>query len=164
MKIAVVGYSGGGKSYLSDKLSELYGIPVMHLDTVKYDNKWIARDKELVLTQVLAFMKQEDWIIDGNYSALYQRERLLAADEIIIVKPGRLRCLWGVIKREKEYKRMGYVKSLNFEFICFVLFGSRTKKRRQHYKDIENQFKDKTTVIRTKRQLNEYIKRREQRD
>ncbi|MBQ3081861.1 MAG: hypothetical protein IJC49_05355, partial [Clostridia bacterium] len=64
----------------------------------------------------------------------------------------------------KEYKRMGYVKSLNFDFICFVLFGGRTKKRRQHYKDIENQYKDKTTVIRTKRQLNEYIKRREQRD
>ena len=164
MKIAVVGYSGGGKSYLSDRLATLYGIPVMHLDAVKYDKNWVAKDKTLVLNQVALFMEKESWIIDGNYSALYQKERLLAADEIIIVKPGSLRCLWGVIKREKEYKRMGYVKSLNFDFICFVLFGGRTKKRRQHYKDIENQYKDKTTVIRTKRQLNEYIKRREQRD
>lgn len=162
MKIAVVGYSGGGKSYLSDKLSKLYGIPVMHLDAVKYDKNWVAKDKTLVLNQVALFMEKESWIIDGNYSALYQKERLLAADEIIIVKPGRLRCLWGVIKREKEYKRMGYVKSLNFDFICFVLFGGRTKAKRKHYKSIEKQYQEKTTVIRSKRQLDKYIKERVQ--
>ncbi len=161
MKMAVVGYSGGGKSYLSDKLSALYGIPVMHLDAVKYDKNWIAKDKTLVLNEVALFMEKEDWIIDGNYSALYQKERLLAADEIIIVKFGRLRCLWGVIKREKEYKKIGYVKSLNFEFICFVLFGGRTKKRRQHYKEIENQYKDKTTVIRSKRGMDKFLEGKE---
>ena len=67
----------------------------------------------------------------------------------------------GVIKREKEYKRMGYVKSLNFEFICFVLFGGRTKKRRQHYKHIENQYKDKTKVIRSKRGMDKFLEGKE---
>jgi len=49
MKIAVIGYSGSGKSFLSDRLAHLLKTPIMHLDTVKYDKKWNARDKSLVL-------------------------------------------------------------------------------------------------------------------
>lgn len=163
MKIAVLGYSGGGKSYLSDRLAELCHIPVMHLDTVKYDKEWVARDKELVLKDVYAFMEKESWIIDGNYTALYQSKRLEDADRIVIVKLPRLKCLYNCIKREKAYRKKGYVNSLNFEFISFVLFGGRTKKRRQHYQSVEKNYKQKTAVIRSKRQMDEYIKEWEER-
>lgn len=163
MKIAILGYSGGGKSYLADSLSQLNRIPVMHLDTVKYDKHWNARNKDVVLNEVSAFMKQENWIIDGNYSALYQKERLLKADRIIIVKLSALKCFYNCIKREKEYRKNGFVNSLNLEFISFVLFGGRTKKRRLHYKDIEVTHNQKTTVIKSKRRMNKFIKEWEER-
>jgi len=103
-------------------------------------------------------MQEDSWIIDGNYTALYQKERLEDADKIIIVKLGRFKCLYNVIKREKTYRKNGFVNSLNAEFIWFVLFGGRTAKRRKHYKSIKEKFCNKTIVIKSKKQMDAYIK------
>lgn len=40
MKIAVIGFSGGGKSTLARRLGELYGVEVLHLDTVHHLSGW----------------------------------------------------------------------------------------------------------------------------
>ena len=37
MRIAIMGYVGSGKTYLSQYLSKKYDIPVLHLDEIYFD-------------------------------------------------------------------------------------------------------------------------------
>ncbi|MBQ8209771.1 MAG: hypothetical protein IJZ35_04235 [Clostridia bacterium] len=85
MKIAVLGYGGSGKSYISNYISKKKNIPVLHLDEVKFDKEWKPVDDSLILSQVADFMAKDNWIIDGYYKYLLIDERLKKADKIILL-------------------------------------------------------------------------------
>lgn len=66
-KVIVIGSSGAGKSEFSRRLREITQLPVHHLDLLwhKADRTNVTEDEfDLVLNRIL---KQEKWIIDGNY-------------------------------------------------------------------------------------------------
>lgn len=89
MKIAVIGYSGAGKSTLAKQLGEYYGLPVLFLDCVQFTAGWQLRDREEALSLVDAFMKQDGWVIDGNYRQFFQARRLEEADRILFLNFSR---------------------------------------------------------------------------
>ena len=157
MKIAVLGYVGSGKTYLSDYIAKRKNIPVLHLDEVAFDKEWKQVEKESVLPKVADFISKEDWIIDGLYKYLLIDERLQNADEIILLQLPRMTCFFRVLKRTKERKKAGYKNDLNFWFIKFTLFGCRNKKRRIYYSEIAEKYKDKTVILRTRKQVEQYI-------
>ena len=70
MKIAIIGYSGSGKSTLAKKLSEKYNCPLLYLDTVNFESGWKERNREEAKKIVAEFMKNDSWVIDGNYYCL----------------------------------------------------------------------------------------------
>ena len=72
MKIAVIGYSGGGKSTLARKLGDMYGEEVLHLDTLHFSSGWIERDSAAVREEVRTFTEKPGWVIDGNYASYLQ--------------------------------------------------------------------------------------------
>ena len=74
MKITVMGFSGSGKSTLAKQLSEFYDIPLLYLDCVNFEENWVERDREECKKMVYDFMQNESWVIDGNYSKIYQPE------------------------------------------------------------------------------------------
>lgn len=158
MKIAVLGYAGSGKTYLSDYVSEKNNIPVLHLDEIKWDKEWKPIDDSLVLPQVSEFMMNDDWIIDGYYDYLFYKERLDDSDIIILLLLPRMTCFYRAVKRSKLHKEEGYKNDLNWWFIKFTLFGCRSKERRQTYAGIAKKYIDKTVVLKTKRQVDEFIK------
>ena len=43
MKIAVIGYTGSGKSVLAAKLGKILGCPVLHLDKLQFEAGWKER-------------------------------------------------------------------------------------------------------------------------
>ena len=157
MKIAVLGYAGSGKTYLSDYISEMKNIPVLHLDSIKFDKEWKPIDDSVVLPQVAEFMEKEDWIIDGYYKYLLYDERLEKADLIVLLLLPRLTCFYRAVKRTKSRRQDGYKNDLNWWFVKFTLFGCRNKERRQTYNEIAEKYKDKTVVLKTKRQVDEFI-------
>lgn len=159
MKIAVSGYAGGGKTYLSDYISEKKNIPVLHLDEVKWTREWKPIDDAAVLLKVSEFMANDDWIIDGYYKYLFYDERLEEADMIILLLLPRMTCFCRVVKRARERRKDGYKNDLNPWFVKFTLFGCRNKERRQSYAEIIKNYKDKTVVLKTKRQVNEFMKK-----
>ncbi len=158
MKIAVLGYAGSGKTYLSDYISEKKNIPVLHLDSIKWDKKWKSIDDSLVLPLVSEFMAKEDWIIDGYYKYLLYDERLEQADQIVLLLLPRLTCFYRTLKRTKSRRREGYKNDLNWWFVKFTLFGCRNKERRQTYAEIVKKYKHKTVVLKTQRQVDEFMK------
>lgn len=158
MRIAVLGYAGSGKTYIANYISEKKSVPVLHLDSIKYDKEWKPIDNSFVLPQVLEFMSKEDWIIDGFYTYLLMEERLEKADMIILMLLPRFVCLFQTIKRKKSRNREGYKNDLNWWFVKFTLFGCRSKERQQTYAEIAGKYKDKTVVLKTKQQVANFMK------
>lgn len=158
MKIAVLGYAGSGKTYLSDYISEIKNIPVMHLDSIKWDKEWKQIDNSVVLPKVSEFMTNDDWIIDGYYDYLFFDERLEQADLIVLLLLPRMTCFYRAVKRTKSRRKNGYKNDLNWWFVKFTLFGCRSKERRQTYAEIAEKYKEKTVVLKSKRQVSEFIK------
>ena len=100
MKIAIIGYSGSGKSTTAKKLGLAYSVPVLHLDTVQFLPGWVERPLEESQQIVKSFMyHNENWVIEGNYSAFLQKERLEMADKIIFFDFPRRVCFPRVVKR-----------------------------------------------------------------
>ena len=158
MKIMILGYAGSGKTHLSDYISEMNNIPVLHLDSIKWDNEWKSVDDFLVLPQVADFMKKGDWIIDGFYDYLYFNERLEQADKIILLLLPRITCFYRALKRTKSRRKDGYKNDLNLWFVKFLLFGCRNKERRQTYAKIAEKYKEKTVVLKSVWQVNAFMK------
>ena len=158
MKIAVLGYAGSGKTYLSDYIAQKKNIPVLHLDDIKWDNEWKPIDDSVVLPKVADFMAKEDWIIDGYYTYLMIDERLQKADKIVLLQLPRATCFFRAVKRTKSRRQDGYANDMNWWFIKFTLFGCRNKERRSYYAEIAEKYKDKTVVLKTKRQVKEFMR------
>lgn len=159
MKISVLGYAGSGKTYLSDYLSEKNNIPVLHLDELKWDKEWKPVDDSVVLPKVSEFMQKENWIIDGFYSYLMLDKRLEDADLIVLLQLPRLTCFYRAVKRTKLRRLDGYKNDLNWWFVKFTLFGCRNKERRQYYDKIAEKYNKKTVVLKTKQQVEKFMKK-----
>lgn len=165
MKIAILGYSGSGKSTLAGFLGQKYNVPVLYLDTVQFLPGWQERDKAQAAAMVQQFMEQNpSWVIDGNYSAFLQKERLRQADHIIFMGFNRFCCLWRVCKRYRKYfgrtresMAQGCSEKLDMEFVQWVLFKGRSKSRRDHYYQALAPYKNKVTAIKNQKQLDAFM-------
>ena len=103
MKISIIGYSASGKSTLAQDISQTYDLPLLHLDQVNMTENWQERDLDEAINIVENFMKQDDWVIDGNYNKLKKTERLALSDIIIFLNFNRFNCLARAIKRYIKY-------------------------------------------------------------
>jgi adenylate kinase family enzyme len=103
-RVVILGRGGAGKSVLARKLSELTGLPAIELDSLFWQpgpspppaEVWVARNQELIAG--------ERWIIDGDLGPydVGLTSRLAAADTIIVLDFGFLRCAWRSLRRGRE--------------------------------------------------------------
>lgn len=164
MKIAILGYSGSGKSTLARKLGEYYNCDVLHFDAVQFLPNWEIRkqeEKEHITKEFLD--THESWVIDGNYSKLFLEQRLEEADMIILMLFNRCNCLYRVTKRYLKYRNQtrpdmgeGCNEKLDWEFVRWVLHDGRKKQTKERYRRITEQYKEKTVVLKSQRQLDEW--------
>ncbi len=143
MKIAIIGYSGSGKSTLGTKLAQFYGIPICYLDALFHLPNWQERDSESFDQSIRDWMMgKEDWVIDGSYLS-HVPERFGMADLVIYLNFNRWFCLKNVIKRYFKYRgttrpdmAVGCHEKIDFTFIKWVFWKSRTRKRKKRLKTI----------------------------
>lgn len=165
MKICILGYSGSGKSTLARRLGDFYGIPVLFLDTVQFLPGWLERDRDEARALVREFLQNGSWVIDGNYRAFLQEERLRQADRILILQFNRFVCLWQAFRRYRRYKNTvresmadGCCEKLDAEFIRWLLLDGRTRARRAHLRHIAAQYPSKTLVFKNRRAVNAFTR------
>jgi len=166
MKIAVIGYSGSGKSSLAASLARKYFLPLMHLDRVHFLPGWKEREIEDEVRIVGEFLdSNSSWVIDGNYNKLHFDRRMQEADRIILMCFNRFSSLYRVLRRYHRYKGRarssvadGCEEKIDREFLFWVLYKGRTGKRRAVYRSVRRKYSEKVTVINNQRALDEFYK------
>lgn len=87
-RIVIHGNSGVGKTTLSNQLSELLQIPVIHLDEIHWRPGWVEAPNEEMVKDLTAKIDQaarnnSGWVIDGNYESCVGRVTDYSATDII---------------------------------------------------------------------------------
>ncbi|WP_319995112.1 hypothetical protein [Trichococcus shcherbakoviae] len=125
-RIVVIGCSGSGKSTFSRKLQQVTGNPLHHLDKLYWLPGWELRsDVEQDRIQKER-IKEDSWIIDGNY----QRSlpiRLERADTVFFFDYPRRLCLYRALKRIVSNRKRtrpdmgeGCPERFDWEFMKFI--------------------------------------------
>ncbi len=120
-RIIIIGNGGSGKSYLAKNLSAITGLPLVHLDNEFWQPGWVKTPKEEWIDKQKNMIKEETWIIDGNYNSTMEL-RYEAADLVIFLDINRLVCIISALKRhgKKRSDLPEYLEEkLDSEFIGF---------------------------------------------
>jgi adenylate kinase family enzyme len=102
-RIAILGAGGAGKTRLARQLGELLGLPVTHLDQLRYDRDWNVVSEAAFTAAQRDLVSGEAWIADGN-SLASLHVRAARADTIIVLDPHPLVCLIGILRRYVRYR------------------------------------------------------------
>ncbi|AJS61499.1 DNA topology modulation protein [Paenibacillus sp. IHBB 10380] len=167
-RILVIGSGGSGKSTLSQRLSNILDIPVIHLDTYFWNPNWVPKTNEEWDKIVEQFTNEDHWIIDGNYSRTMDI-RIKKADLIIFLDMPRFLCIYRIIKRRIMYHKKTRPdmneecpEKLDWEFIKWV-WNYRRRSRMNTIKKLD-QIKEhqQVIIVKTRKQVNELIERLEE--
>mgnify|MGYP002512248686 CR=1 FL=1 len=97
-KILIIGCPGSGKSTFARALHEKTGLPLYHLDMLFWNADKTAVEKSVFKARLCDVIKEDAWIIDGNYSRTIEM-RLSRCDTVIYLDFSRFACIRGVVKR-----------------------------------------------------------------
>ena len=165
MKIAIIGYSGSGKSTLAEKLAKHYSIPKLHLDTLQFQPGWQDSNRDWMLNEMKTFLvKNENWVIDGNYSWCCYEERMEQADQIIFLNFSALNCLLRAFKRYLKYKGKvresmadGCPERFDWEFIRWILWDGRTNNAKERYQKLSDTYPEKMHILHSQAEIDYFL-------
>ena len=120
-RIIIIGSPGSGKSTFARRLQGITGLPLYYLDMIyhKEDTSTVSREEfDEMLGEIL---KEDSWIIDGNYLRTMEK-RLEKADTVFWLDYPVEVCIEGIKERiGKKRDDMPWVeKELDGEFELFV--------------------------------------------
>lgn len=103
-RILVVGCGGSGKTHLARQLAGVLNVPLTHLDGVYYDAEWNPLRQEKFAACQRELVRQNRWVIEGNYASSTLPIRLAAADTVLFLDLPAVTCLLGVLQRRWRYR------------------------------------------------------------
>ena len=164
MKVHIIGGSGSGKTYLANLLAQKYNIPHYDLDDLFWDNsanqygtKNSPEKRDAMLKSIL---QNENWVIEGVYYA-WLTESFEKADTIIVLDMPKMLYKSRIIRRFFK-RKLGLSQGKKETLKSLVNLLKWTEKfhtvnLKEIYKMLE-QYNDKTIVLRSKKEVNNYIK------
>jgi adenylate kinase family enzyme len=162
MKICVIGYSASGKSTFSQNIQKIYNLPLLHIDTIFFKDGWQSREESLVHQDINDFIRQDDWLLDGNYQR-FASERYDIADVIYIFDFNRFKCFYGAILRRIKYHKKqrssaapGCYEKLDFEFIKWLIYKGR-KKNKVLLDFVKTNYPQKVILFKKRGQVNKHL-------
>lgn len=149
-RIMVIGVSAGvGKSTFARKLGQLSGIEVTHLDSLYWRPGWVEASSEEFSLAQQKIVRNDRWIIEGNYTSTIGIREPNADTIIYLELPIRV-CLYRVLKRRIQYHGKtredigeGCPEKIDWAFIKFILttYKPRLKKMRERLQRYANEGK-----------------------
>ncbi len=121
-KVIVIGCPGSGKSTLSINLSKITELPLYHLDMLYWNADRTTVDKAVFTQRLERILKEDKWIIDGNYGSTIEM-RICACDTVIFLDYPTDVCIDGVLSRRGRPRQdMPWVESEDEEDAEFLKF------------------------------------------
>lgn len=159
LKVIVIGCPGAGKSTFARKLRELTGLPLYYLDMLwhKPDRTNIGREEfDAGLDGIL---KEEQWIIDGNYLRTLEM-RLKECDTVFFLDYPLEICLSGVQARiGKRREDLPWLETeLDEEFRQWIL--DFQKDQSPCIYDLLEQYQKNCSIVifRSRKEADDYLK------
>jgi adenylate kinase family enzyme len=133
-RIVVIGCGGAGKTFLSNRLADLIGAPLTHLDSIYYDAEWNPLDARDFAKVQRKLVSGDRWLIEGNYASTLPI-RLGRADTVIFLDLHPLVCLAGIVQRRLRYRggqhdNEGVYDRITPEFVRYILGFRRSMRPR----------------------------------
>lgn len=97
-RILVVGCPGAGKSTFARKLRDALDLPLVYLDMLWHKPDQTTATREEFDVELDAVLRQNRWIIDGNYTRTLKR-RLERAEAVFLFDLPAKECLAGATAR-----------------------------------------------------------------
>lgn len=121
-KIIVIGCPGAGKSTFSRKLAAKTSLPLHYMDMIWHRPDKTNIGREALITELEKIVKEERWIIDGNYIHTLPL-RLAHCDTVIFFDLPVDICLKGAFSRlGKERIDMPWIDTeMDQEFLQWIL-------------------------------------------
>jgi adenylate kinase family enzyme len=124
-RTVIIGNSGSGKSYLARSLSDRFGYPVIHLDTLFWEPGGfnLKRPKEVVYAEIAGLVQGESWIVEGVFGELAQ-QFFARADYLIWLDLDREACLNSLARRGSESSKQRDEASAEENFKKLITWAS----------------------------------------
>ena len=157
-RILVIGCPGAGKTYFSKRLGAILSLPVIHMDNLYWREDKTCVSQEELKEKLLPYLKNDEWIIDGNYHHCLEM-RLTYATDVFILDISRKECIQGILERiDQPRDDIPWVENEEdaAELIAWTAsYGFRTK-------DEELALLNKNKhlnvhVVKTRQEANEYL-------
>ncbi len=167
-RILVLGNSGSGKSTMAKLIGEKLNIKVHHIDSYFWGPNWNPIPKTELKDCIREIIKNDSWVIDGNYSSSLDI-RLKEADTLIYLNYPTSLSLYRVIKRRIMYHNKtrpdmgeGCNEKIDLEFLKWII-GFKRKNRPKLMKLIEENFDGDIIFINNKSDYNKFVKELDER-
>lgn len=164
-RIYVVGPVGGGKSTLARELSNQFGFTCSELDSVVYEpdqssssgnRKRPEKVRDAMFHEILS---KERWVVEDTGRAYFELA-LKQADSIIQLEPPisvrRYRIIRRWIKQNLHMEKCGYIPDMKM-LRLMLKWTNNYESGADGVKERLTFYKAKITVIKTKKDINNYI-------
>ena len=157
-KIMIIGCPGSGKSTFSKALQAKTHLPLYHLDMFFWNADKTHVSREVFDERLNNILKQDAWIIDGNYGRTLEM-RLKECDTVFLLDFPVAACLSGVTARiGKPRDDMPWVEQeFDEEFKKWILDFPNNEL--PHIYSLLNEYSNKNIIIfKSHEQINKYLK------
>lgn len=146
-RIMVIGSPGAGKSTFSRKLRDVTGLPLYYLDTIWHKPDRTNISKEEFDEKLMGIVKEDRWIIDGNYQRTLKK-RLERCDTVFFLDYPLEVCLEGAAARiGKKREDLPWLETeLDEEFRQYIIDFSKDQLP-EIYSLLEEDKKDRDILI-----------------
>ncbi len=122
-KVIVIGCPGSGQSTFSKALHQATGLPLYHLDMMKWNADGTNVSRDIFMERLHQALGQESWIIDGNYSSTMEL-RMRFCDTVFFLDYPTDVCI-ASIRSRKGKKRTDIpcatLEDEDHEFVEFIM-------------------------------------------
>lgn len=166
-RIMVIGVSAGvGKSAFARELGHRTGLPVHHLDAHFWNSGWVESTLGEFAEKTAALLKEEKWIIDGNYSSTFEM-RMAEADTMIYLElPLRICIVPGPetlgdnLGHTRRDMPDGCEEKMDREFLSFIIrtYTTRKVKMRLRLRQFDESRPENCSImLKGKQQINGFL-------